>query len=200
MGGASSALCPPPTALQQPGPSLLDIEPLQQHLHGVESPAPTPKNLLSGAGRNNKFGEGWPQGPGSGTPGPLNIRSAPICCVRHPRGLLTNLSSPGGHARCDPRPFTDAESEVQRGGLGQQAGDPQNQGVNPDLPDASASVRVGGKADAWVPRGCVATRYPKKPRLGPIPGLAELTTSMTSASSRRTAEPLKPLLFRAVRS
>ncbi|XP_017919520.1 PREDICTED: LOW QUALITY PROTEIN: putative cleavage and polyadenylation specificity factor subunit 4-like protein [Capra hircus] len=38
------------------------------------------------------------------------------------------------------------ESEVQRGGLGQQAGDPQNQGVNPDLPDASASVRVGASA------------------------------------------------------
>ncbi|KAI4556735.1 hypothetical protein MJT46_015358 [Ovis ammon polii x Ovis aries] len=36
------------------------------------------------------------------------------------------------------------KSEVQRGGLGQQAGDPQNQGVNPDLPDASASIRVGG--------------------------------------------------------
>ena len=82
-------------------------------------------------------------------------------------------------------PFTVAESEVQRGGLGQQAGDPQNQGVNPDLPDANASVQAGGKADAWVPRGGVATRYPEKPGLGPIPGLAELMTSMTSASSRQ---------------
>ena len=43
---------------------------------------------------------------------------------------------PGGHPVGPP--FTDAESEVQRGVLGQQAGDWQNQGVNPDLPDASA--------------------------------------------------------------
>ena len=28
-------------------------------------------------------------------------------------------------------------------------------------------------------RGGMTTRYPEKPRLGPIPGLAELMTSMT---------------------
>lgn len=40
-----------------------------------------------------------------------------------------------------------------RGGLGQQAGDPQNQGVNPDLPDASASIRVGVRQMHGYPGG-----------------------------------------------
>ena len=64
-------------------------------------------------------------------------------------------------------PFTVAESEVQRGGLGQQAGDPQNQGVNPDLPDANASVRAGGKADAGVPRGVWPHATQKSPGWDP---------------------------------
>ena len=45
-GGASSDLCPPPTALQQPGPSLLGSEPPSINTCTVWSPLPPPRRTF----------------------------------------------------------------------------------------------------------------------------------------------------------